>query len=295
MSNVAAFDEFETDLEIDAHSRGLPRVILEGPTDLWLFRDVWFTNYQAKFEFMPASRLVDGDGCTAVPRAVEKSWDEEVPAFGILDRDVYFRRKNWSALYEREKDKFYAFEIDDKLFVSEFWEIEAHLILPELLVPWVVGCSRDPIKFGHIAGDALSRSIEQCEVLFDAAPYLAASHFDQRASTTSFGSLPREQVQTICAQQLEALSAEAQEQAEYVAACIAAVRDEAPNDQALKLRYYLKFIDTKRLLNRLRHALYLHHDKDNQQTLAAFMMQKSEEPEELAQHLASLIARVEAL
>ncbi|TIT36501.1 MAG: hypothetical protein E5W78_09165, partial [Mesorhizobium sp.] len=136
MSNVASFDEFDTDLEIDAHSRGLPRIILEGATDVWLFRDVWFTNYMAKFEFISASRLVDGDGCTAVPAAVEKSWNEEIPAFGILDRDVYFRRKVWDALYEPEEIRFRTFETNDNVFVSELWEIEAHLILPEVLTPW---------------------------------------------------------------------------------------------------------------------------------------------------------------
>jgi hypothetical protein len=295
MSNVAGFDEFDSDLEIDAHSRGLPRVILEGPTDLWLFRDIWFANYQAKFDFMPASRLVDGDGCTAVPRAVEKSWQAEVPAFGILDRDVYFRDKNWDALYEGEEDKFRSFETDDTLFVSEFWEIEAHLIFPDRLAPWVIGCSRDAIKYGHLAAEALDRSLEQCEILFDAAPYLAATHFDKKPSSTSFGGLLRADVQRICEQQLATLSDAARTEADHVVACIARVRAEAPADAGAKLRYYLKFIDTKRLLDRLSHALHLHHDRDNQNTLAAFMMDRAEEPEEFSKHLAALIERVEKL
>ncbi|MGX1786503.1 hypothetical protein ACWIGM_07185 [Bosea sp. NPDC055332] len=292
MSNVASFDEFETDLQIDAHHRGLPRIILEGPTDLWLFRDVWFTNYLAKFEFMTASRLVEAEGCTAVPVAVEKSWEEHIPAFGILDRDVYFRRKKWDALYEREESRFRAFEADDKLFVSEFWEIEAHLILPEMLEPWVIGCSRDPIQFGHLAADALNRSLEQCEVLFEAAPYLAATHFDGAASNVTFGELPIDQVQTICARKIENLSQPAQAQARMVSEFVNAIRSEAPEDMASRLRYYLKFIDTKRLLNRLRAALHLHPDRNNQNVLAALMRQKAEEPREFAHHLAQLVERV---
>ncbi|BCM17814.1 hypothetical protein [Mesorhizobium sp. J8] len=295
MSNVASFDEFENDLQIDAHSRGLPRVILEGPTDLWLFRDVWFTNYLAKFEFMTANRLMEAEGCTAVPLAVEKSWHENIPAFGILDRDVYFRRKKWDALYEREETRFRAFEADDKLFVSEFWEIEAHLILPEMLQGWVIGCSRDPIEFGHLATQAVGRSLDECEVLFEAAPYLAAMHFDGKAAKETFGELPLEQVREICANRIERLSDPAKEQARLVAQLVNAVRDEAPDNAALRLRYYLKFIDTKRLLDRLRAALRLHPSRDNHNVLAAFMHQKAEEPAEFARHLELLVRRLEAI
>ncbi|RWA59265.1 hypothetical protein [Mesorhizobium sp.] len=292
MSNVASFDEFDTDLEIDAHSRGLPRIILEGATDVWLFRDVWFTNYMAKFEFISASRLVDGDGCTAVPAAVEKSWNEEIPAFGILDRDVYFRRKVWDALYEPEEIRFRTFETNDNVFVSELWEIEAHLILPEVLTPWVIGCSRDPIRFGHLAADALQRALVQCDILFEAAPYLAAMHSDGKAATSSFGELPLEQVRDICANRLSNLSTEANQQAQVVANFVIHVRDSAPDEPAARLRYYLKFIDTKRLLDRLRNALRLTTHHNNHQMLAGFMSQRAYEPEEFKRHLAHLIERV---
>ena len=292
MSNVSSFDEFDTDLEIDAHSRGLPRIILEGPTDVWLFRDIWFTNYLAKFEFIPASRLADGDGCTAVPAAVEKSWEKQIPAFGILDRDVYFRRKIWNALYEPEEALFRTFEANDNLFVSEFWEIEAHLILPEMLEPWVIGCSRDPVQYGHLAADALQRALTQCDILFEAAPYLAAMHADGKEATGSFGELTLEQVQAICANGLGKLSDTAKEQAQLVENCVAAVRDAAPEEPAVRLRYFLKFIDTKRLLNRLRAVLRLSPHHNNQQMLAALMHQSAREPREFALHLAQLVERV---
>lgn len=295
MSNVASFDEFDTDLEIDAHSRGLPRIVLEGMTDVWLFRDVWFTRYLTKFEFIPASRLTAGDGCTAVPAAVEKSWGMHIPAFGILDRDIYFRRKAWHVLYEQEEVRFRAFEASDELFVSEFWEIEAHLILPDMLEPWVIGCSRDPVQFGHLAAGALQRAIAQCDVLFEAAPYLAAMHADGKASTGSFGELSVEQVREICERGLEGLSEAANEQAQLVAEFIRLVRDAAPDEPAERLRYFLKFIDTKRLLNRLRAVLRLHPAHDNHQMLAGFMRQSAREPREFACHLDQLAERVSSL
>lgn len=292
MSNVASFDEFETDQEIDAHSRGLPRIILEGGTDVWLFRDIWFPNYLSKFEFIPASPLADGDGCTAVPAAVEKSWEKQIPAFGILDRDVYFRRKIWDALYEREEARFRAFEANDNLFVSELWEIEAHLILPEILEPWVIGCSRDPVRFGHLAAEALQRALAQCDILFEAAPYLAAMHADGKAATGSFGDLTLEQVREICANDLIKLSDAAQEQAERVTNFVTLVKEAAPDEEGARLRYFLKFIDTKRLLSRLRKALRLHSNPDNHQMLAGFMRQTAQEPQEFARHLAHLVERV---
>jgi hypothetical protein len=295
MSNVASFDEFDTDLEIDAHSRGLPRIVLEGMTDVWLFRDVWFTRYLAKFDFIPASRLAAGDGCTAVPAAVEKSWAMHIPAFGILDRDIYFRRKVWDVLYEQEEITFRAFEAKDELFVSEFWEIEAHLILPEMLEPWVIGCSRDPVKFGHLAAGALQRAIAQCDVLLEAAPYLAAMHADGEAATNSFGELPIDQVRAICERGLERLSESANEQARLVANFVQLVRGAAPDEPGERLRHFLKFIDTKRLLNRLRAVLRLHPSHDNHQMLAGFMRQSAREPREFARHLDRLAERVSAL
>lgn len=292
MTNVASFDEFETDSQIDAHSRGLPRIVLEGKTDVWLFRDVWFTEYQAKFEFMPASRLVDGDGCTAVPLAVAKSWDDNIPAYGVLDRDVYFRRKRWDALYERDEEAFRAFERNDNLFVSEFWEIEAHLILPEMLGPWVTGCSRDPIQYGHVAHEAVPRSLEQCEILFAAAPFYAAAHFDEKKPTSGdFGTLALDEVKAICEREIEKLSHEAKDQAQAVADYVASVCEHAPQDPAARLSYYLKFIDTKRLLNRLRGALYLRPGEDNHNVLASLMQLGAREPDELAAFLRSLAER----
>lgn len=287
--NVASFDQFGSDLQIDAHSTGLPRVILEGATDLWLFKDVWFSNYLAKFEFLPAARLVKGSGCTAVPRAVKFSRDEDnIPAFGILDRDVYFKEKRWDALYEPEEARFRSHATQEHVFVSELWEIEAHLLLPEFLRNWVMGCSKNPMASRGMAANAVVHSLDQCEILFTAAPYMAACHVDQLSSNKSFGALPLEQVKQHCAAGLAKLSPEAQAQAEAVTAFIAAVRAQAPNAADAKLRYYLRFIDTKKLLERLRTAFQLHDGRDNQNVLAAFMNQASREPEEFAQHLATL-------
>ena len=294
MNNVAAFDEFDSDLDIDAHSRGLPRIVLEGMTDVWLFRDIWFTNYLAKFDFVPASLLADGDGCTAVPAAVNKSWDMEIPAFGILDRDVYFRRKVWDALYEPQEQRFRDFEANDNLFVSELWEIEAHLILPDLLEAWVIGCSRDAVRYGHLATGALDRALTQCDILFEAAPYLAGMHADGKGTSGCFGEHDIEHVREICANGLQGLSEEARAQAGQVQAHIAALREVAPTEPAARLRYFLKFIDTKRLLNRLRAVLRLNPQHDTQQMLAAFMRQAAQEPQEFTRHLDALIERTRA-
>ena len=43
MSNVQSFDNFADDEQIVAHQLGLPRIVLEGKSDVELFREYWFT------------------------------------------------------------------------------------------------------------------------------------------------------------------------------------------------------------------------------------------------------------
>lgn len=207
--NIASFDEFSSDRDIAAHAAGLPRIVLEGQDDVWLFKSVWFPDHLAHFDFVPADDVVRGMGCTAVPQAVEHSRTVDgIPAFGIVDRDVYFREKDWNALYESD-DAAFPSDKAEGVFVSRLWEVEAHLLQPDLLKSWVMGCASNPGASGPIAARAIERSLEQCEALFEAAPYLAATHHDGVKSEESFASLDAAKVKEVCDKRLETLSEEA--------------------------------------------------------------------------------------
>ena len=57
MSNIVSFDEYADDRQIAAHQLGLPRVVLEGRSDLNLFKEYWFTKQRESLEFICADDL----------------------------------------------------------------------------------------------------------------------------------------------------------------------------------------------------------------------------------------------
>tara|TARA_R110000751_G_scaffold2018_18_gene10751 strand:- start:522919 stop:523797 length:879 start_codon:yes stop_codon:yes gene_type:complete len=284
--NVASFDEFSSDRQIAAHAAGLPRIVLEGQDDVWLFKSIWFPDHLARFDFLPADDVVRGAGCTAVPHAVEHSRTVDgIPAFGIVDRDVYFREKDWNALYESDDTAFPANK-SEGVFVSRLWEVEAHLLQPDLLESWVMGCATNPAASGR----AIERSLEQCDALFEAAPYFAAMHHDGVKSEESFASVDAAKVREICDRRLEDLSGEAKGHAADVAALVDQIRSLAPTPLPERLLWFLRFIDTKRLLARLRQDLKLDDHRHPHRVLAALMSSAARKPDEFAEHLERLAA-----
>ena len=105
MSNVQSFDSFADDEQIAAHQLGLPRVVLEGKSDVELFREYWFTRLTEEFDFISANDLGCGEGCTAVEKAVTLSRERDnIPAYGFIDRDWFFRQRKWGRSICRRRE-----------------------------------------------------------------------------------------------------------------------------------------------------------------------------------------------
>ncbi|WP_368759300.1 hypothetical protein [Pseudomonas aeruginosa] len=282
---VQSFDDFESLQQIEAQQSNLIRVVLEGRDDVALFASQWFVAEQEMFDFVEAGHIVAGAGCTSVATAVEHSRNNDgVPTIGIVDRDVLFRERNWAALYEQEQDRFEAATLNDQVHVASLWEIEAYLFDPDLLGHLVRACSRRPPATMAQMSAALEKTLAECALLLDIAPYLAGSHEAGVAVATGYlCDANAQRVQAEVGRQLAALTPPGVSAAAQVQALVEQIKAGLPLAPSEQLPFYLRFVDTKRLLQRLTHALGL--NANIKWVLAALQEATSRRPHELAQVL----------
>lgn len=294
MTNVASFEEFESDLQIAAHQAGLLRVILEGDTDVKLFKGYWFSDRTDVFDFVEAKSLVTGAGCTAVTAAVAASIAEGIPAIGIVDRDTLFRNKQWALLYDSNPAALNQNWSVTGVYTASLWEVEAYLIEPELLSDWVGAVYKKPPAPQANRDAALQRTIEACRFVLAAAHYLAALHEDETAapSVRTFSDQSLAKLTAACAAGVAATKAPGQAVATAVLAQVSAVLAALPEAETEQLRVLLRYVDTKRLLVRLEHSLDI--NPGAHWTLAAFMKLKGWRPRELSDILNDTEARLAA-
>lgn len=282
---VHSFDDFDSLQQIEAQQANLIRVVLEGRDDVALFASQWFVAEQEVFHFVEAAHIVAGAGCTSVVNAVEYSLNTDgVPAIGIVDRDVLFRERNWTALYEREHARFTEVTFNELVHVASLWEIEAYLFDPDLLRHLVRACSRQPPATKAQMDMALEKTLAECALLLDLAPYLAGSH--EAGVAVAAGYLcdaGAQRVQAEVAQKIAALAPPGATAAAQVQMLVNQIKDRLPVSPAEQLSFYLRYVDTKRLLQRLTHALGL--NPNIKWVLAALQDAASRRPQELEQVL----------
>jgi len=280
MTNVVDFSEFESVDDIGAHQAGLVRVVLEGRMDVDLFRRFWFSHLQETFEFVEASTVGDGAGCTAVGNAVKALSAKGVPAVGIIDRDCLFKQARWPALYMTDDSLFDAETRDGNVYVTRLWEVEAYLLDPDLLGDWVSTSHVKPPGPESDCRAAVSRTLVECDVLLTAAPYFAAKHVvGEVCAEKHFEGLTASEVADICAAKLAKGQPVQQTVAAGVEALIANIRASLPDHEADRLLYLLRFVDTKRLLARLATALQVR--PDTHWSIAGLMFRTARRPPEL--------------
>ncbi|WP_143136978.1 hypothetical protein [Burkholderia ubonensis] len=280
-NNVASFDSFESDLQIAAHQAGLIRVILEGQTDVELFSRYWFASMRETFEFIDASKLGVGAGCTAVRTAVKKSNEvDSIPAIGILDRDCLFREKEWELLFSIDEAHFYASTRPPNLYVMSLWEVEAYLLDPSFFPDWIFSSHRKPPGTAAEGEAALRRVLRECELLLDTNPFFAASHTDGISLTNSyFRGQSSSKIKATCEQSIAERSENGRAVAERVQEMIHRIRAQLPKEDGTRLAYLLRYVDTKRLLIRLFEALQV--KEDTHWMLPPLQFAASRRPEEL--------------
>lgn len=292
-NNVASFDSFDTDQQIAAHQAGLVRVVLEGKTDVELFGRFWFVSLQENFQFIEARKLSDVAGCTGVANAVLHSKEEGIPAIGIIDRDTLFRAKDWPRLFSLDPATMNADWKTTGIYVASLWEVEAYLLEPDLLSHLVASAHRSPPGSAADCERALPRTVEACEFLLAAAPFFAAQHESGIAvSPNLFCDQTLARVVEVCEDKVGKAEPKAQEVAAQVKALVATVLASQPVENTDRLRFLLRYVDTKRLLSRLVHVLHIREEAH--WTLATFMLHGQRRPTELEGVLSTIEADLAA-
>ena len=291
MTNVVSFDQFEDEQEITAYQIGLPRIVLEGMDDVRLFRTYWFSHMIDSFEFVEAGDIVEGGGCTAVNDAVQKSKRDNIPAFGISDRDTFFRSMNWEALFAVDEADFTAASSGQDFYTTLRWEVEAYLLEPDLLPAWIRSHRRPPGNAAQCMA-AVTNAVEESEHLLRAHRFFATAHhcgikvapayFSDRTTNTLLGACD------VALANLAHDGALAAAVDGYVEAIIAA----APTDHAERLLWLLRYVDTKRLLVRLTKRFKA--EPEVRWFLAELMLQGNRRPVEIERKLLEVRSKMAA-
>lgn len=277
---LQSFDEFDSIEQIEAHQSCLIRVVLEGRDDVVLFNRFWFGSMIDSFEFVEARSIVVGGGCTSVQTAVDHSVNVDgVPTIGIVDRDVFFREHNWAALYKFENEAITQHTVNGSVHIASRWEIEAYLLDYDLLGRWIESCHRKPPGSQLEADSALARTLADCDLLLETAPFFAASHRAGVKVPAGFMcSVTEPIVRADISQRLQALDQEGHNVATEVVALINLIKQHLPADPTEQLPIYLRYVDTKRLLQRLTHTLTLRDE--SKWVLSTFQATLGRRPQE---------------
>ena len=284
--NVVPFDEIGNELQISTQQSELPKVVLEGGEDVVLFRR-WFFDYLDRLDFVQAANLGVGAGCTAVATAVERLRDAGVRAFGLSDRDSLFKEADWATLFATDETAFSASTETELVAVNQLWEVEAYLLAPELIPGWVRSHHRHAPASQADVDAALARAVDECENLLRAQPWLTTAHrCGEGVSDGKYSECPGQLFAGHCAAELDALE-DADGTAALVQAHVADVLAMAPSNRADRLRWLLRYVDTKRLMLRLKHRLQLVAAR-HKWVLAEFMEMRGIRPAELEHRVESL-------
>ena len=282
MANVVSFDAFDDEAEITAYQAGLTRVVLEGKDDVRLFRTYWFPHMIDSFEFVEASDLAEGGGCTAVKRAVLNSRAQNIPAYGFADRDHLFRSKKWELLFATDDDAFRDGTADDAFYTTQRWEIEAYLLEPDLLPCWPRSY-RKPPGSPLMCAAAVDYAIDECEHLLKTSGYFAAAHhLGVPTKLGQFGDMAPHDFAAACDQALERFEG-GTDTASTVSGLVAETLEKAPAGLEDRLRWLLRYVDTKRLLHRLSNRFAA--EKEIRWSFAELMLHGNRRPGELEMRL----------
>lgn len=289
--NIASFDAFDTDAQIAAHQAGLVQVILEGQTDVTLFRRYWFPHRQDVFDFVEARTIAATPGCTGVVDGVAKCAQQGIPAIGIVDRDTLFREKKWDLLFGLDAGALNPDPITDGVYVASRWEVEAYLLEADnRLSDWVSSEHKHPPGPVHLCQNALAIVVESCDDLLSAASFFATNHEQgQAVNPGMFCDRSAAEIQATCDTHLAGSAPATNQIAVKVDALVATLRQEQPAENAQRLPFLLQYVDTKRLFKRLVHKLQV---RENPWFLATLMMSKGLRPQELDRFLDQVEAQL---
>jgi hypothetical protein len=127
---MSSFKGKATDFISSKYEGGI-KVFLESEEDVRIFSEHWFSQYQDKIRFESAEDGNKGGGGNAVLRKVKAAKENQLPAYGIIDRDTLFE-EHQDIFWETDDDKFHAASpYGYSIHVLRRWEMENYLLKPE--------------------------------------------------------------------------------------------------------------------------------------------------------------------
>ena len=143
-------------------------VFVEGPSDVAIFTRL-FPNREDEILFRTPSDQTSGlegsggGGCSAViNRVAQERLDYSNPhrCIGIVDRDVYFSRKEWDILFETDDDRYRTkCTLEEGIKPLIYWEIENYLLDPEVISTVLSDLNKDVDHIESTIRTAIERLI----------------------------------------------------------------------------------------------------------------------------------------
>lgn len=129
---MASFKKIETTL-VDAKYEGGIKVFLESAEDVRIFSEHWSSDKQDKLRFVSAEgEQSGGGGCGVVISKVTEANNQNIEAYGIVDRDVLLSDGKLDLFWETDDAKFYSEKpYGETIHVLHRWELENYLLQPE--------------------------------------------------------------------------------------------------------------------------------------------------------------------
>ncbi|MCF7970147.1 MAG: DUF4435 domain-containing protein [Methylococcaceae bacterium] len=152
---MASFKQVQTEF-IETKYEGGIKVFLESAEDVRIFSDHWFSHKLDKLRFVSAEEgKSGGGGCQVVISKVEKSNEQDIKAYGIVDRDVLLAGNKTEIFWESDDTKFHdAQPYGEKIHVLRRWELENYLLQPSAFAEEVSRrISRSPVP--SVSADTL--------------------------------------------------------------------------------------------------------------------------------------------
>jgi hypothetical protein len=160
-------------------------IYLESPEDVQFFADRWFIDSGERVEFLAAGDD-SGGGCNQVLSKVREDRENEIMAFGIVDRDALASNKLWDSFFESDDDRFRQLNpFGDHVFVLRCWEVENYLLHPEVIEEFVADDQgRKPRPPQEVLEDLFNLI---CPLIVIVATDLLLNSYGQKCLSNQFG------------------------------------------------------------------------------------------------------------
>lgn len=280
---MSEFKGISTTFTLDNRYASRTIVYLESEEDLSIIKRRWFHDIGENTEFRAArsSGCDSSGGCTVVQRCVERDRNENINAFGIVDRDALFREQLWDILWEIDDEVYSRSKALGKYITPILrWEIENYLIIPDVVEMYVADHENGrPLRHADVVTDEL---LDDCTMLIPLCAAAAVMHtFGKKFPNETFCSHIKDDHEMRSA--LEKILNSKLQGMEWENSHAAFVQRITPfdcgNDSLNRLSSLLKVVDGKRLLARIKTR---HKIKDEfRYHLARKIKEQNQVPQEL--------------